>query len=156
MDDMYGTNGTGSGALWRRRSVLGVLGAAPVAAGALLAGTGVGSAVAAPEPSEEDQVPPDARPGGAYDRYVAELAAQDKFSGVVLLARRGRTVLSRSYGMADKERGIPNRENTAFNLSSASQPFLPVAVLHLVQQGQVALSDTVGTYVTGLDTEIAE
>jgi hypothetical protein len=32
---------------------------------------------------------------------VADLAAQGRFSGVVMLARRGRTVLSRSYGMAD-------------------------------------------------------
>ncbi|WP_433466456.1 hypothetical protein [Spirillospora sp. CA-128828] len=43
-------------------------------------------------------IPPDIRPGGAYDRYIAKLAAEDKFSGVVLLSHRGRTVLSRSYG----------------------------------------------------------
>jgi CubicO group peptidase (beta-lactamase class C family) len=50
--------------------------------------------------------------------------------------------LARSYGMADKERGIPNHENTAFNLASASGPFLPVAVLQTVQQGRLTLADT--------------
>jgi CubicO group peptidase (beta-lactamase class C family) len=94
--------------------------------------------------------------GGAYDRYVAELAAQDKFSGVVLLSHQGQTVLSRSYGWADKERGIRNHENVAFNLSSAGGPFLPVAVLQLLQESRLTLSDTVGTHLDGIATAIAE
>lgn len=113
----------------------------------------------AAEPSEasgENRIPRDTLPGGAYDRCVAELAAQDQFSGVVLLAHRGRTVLSRSYGMADKERGIPNHENTAFTLASASGPFLPVAVLQTVQQGSLTLADTMGTYLDGLAQDIAD
>jgi CubicO group peptidase (beta-lactamase class C family) len=155
MNDM---NDTVSTSLWRRRSVLGALGAAPVALGAALAapGTTLGTALAAAEPSGHDRIPRDTRPGGAYDRYVAELAAQDRFSGVVLLSHRGRTVLSRSYGMADRERGIRNHQGVAFNLASASQPFLTVAVLQLVQQGRVTLSDTVGTHLEGFATEIAE
>jgi hypothetical protein len=60
----------------------------PVAVGAVLAapGTTLGAALAAAEPSGRDRIPPDTRPGGAYDRYEAELAAQDRFSGVVLLS----------------------------------------------------------------------
>jgi CubicO group peptidase (beta-lactamase class C family) len=161
MNDTNDANGTVSASLWRRRTVLGALGAVPVAVGAVLAapGTTPGTALTAAEPSEasgENRIPRDTLPGGAYDRYVAELAAQDQFSGVVLLAHRGRAVLSRSYGMADKERGIPNHENTAFNLASASGPFLPVAVLQLVQQGRLTLADTMGTYLDGLAPDIAD
>lgn len=101
-------------------------------------------------------IPSDARPGGAYDRYVAKLAAEGRFSGVVLLSHRGRTVLSRSYGMADNEKGIPNGENTAFSLSSAGKPFHAVAILQLAQRGQLQLSDTVGTHLTGYAKKIAE
>ncbi|WP_306338368.1 serine hydrolase [Streptomyces sp. KL118A] len=111
---------------------------------------------AAPAPADSRAVPPDTRPGGAYDRYVAKLAAEDKFSGVVLLSHRGRTVLSRSYGMADKEKGIRNHEGVAFNLSSAGKPFGAVAILQLAQQGKLTLSDTVGTYLKGFPKEIAE
>lgn len=134
-----------------RRRLLG-WGAGVVAAGMPLAGAGLVHADAA----GPDRIPPDTLPGGAYDRFVAKLAAQDRFSGVVLLSYRGRTVLSRSYGMADRERGIRNHENVAFNLSSAGGPFLPVAVLQLVQRGEVKLSDTVGTHLDGLATDIAE
>ncbi|MGX7826400.1 serine hydrolase domain-containing protein [Actinokineospora sp. 24-640] len=147
-------NSDSAGGIDRRR-LLGWGGlTAGVAAGAPLVGAGL--AHAAPESSGRGRIPPDTRPGGAYDRYVATLAAEDKFSGVVLLSYRGRTVLSRSYGMADREKGIGNHEGVAFNLSSASQPFLAVAILQLVQQGRVALSDTVGKHLTGFAREIAE
>jgi CubicO group peptidase (beta-lactamase class C family) len=160
MDNTNEADDTVHGSRWRRRTVLGALGAAPVAAGAVLSGiapgTGTGTVLAGSEPSEDDRIPPGTRPGGAYDRYVAELAAQDRFSGVVLLAHRGRTVLSRSYGWADREGGIRNHEDVAFNLSSAGGPFLPVAVLQLLQQGRLTLSDTVGTHLHGIADDIAE
>ncbi|MEW2354036.1 serine hydrolase domain-containing protein [Spirillospora sp. NPDC029432] len=104
--------------------------------------------------SQPDRIPPDTRPGGAYDRYIAKLAAEDRFSGVVLLSHRGRTVLSRSYGMADKEKGTRNHEGVAFNLYGG--PFLSLSIVQLAQRGEVKLWDTVGTYLTGFAKEIAE
>ena len=126
-----------------------------------LLGLAAAGAVAAPlvghadlVTAEPDGIPPDTRPGGAYERYVARLAAEDKFSGVVLLSHRGRTVLSRSYGMADKEKGIRNHERVAFNLYGG--PFVSLSIMQLAQQAKVKLWDTVGTYLTGFATEIAE
>lgn len=139
-----------------RRRLLGWSG--PVAAGMMVAG----AALAGAPPARADTArtgsgtPPDTRPGGTYDRYVTKLAAEGRFSGVVLLSHRGRTVLSRSYGMADKEKGISNGENTAFSLSSAGKPFHAVAILQLAQRGRLRLSDTVGTHLTGYAEEIAE
>jgi hypothetical protein len=74
-----------------RRRLVGWAAAGVVAAGAPLVGAQLGHAASAPEQSGHDRIPPDTRPGGAYDRYVAQLAAEDKFSGVVLLSHRGRT-----------------------------------------------------------------
>lgn len=137
-----------------RRQLLGrgALAVAGTVAGAPFLGAGFDSAAAAPPSrgpfaagrSGSEQVPRAARPGGSYDRYVAKLAAADESSGTILLSHRGRTVLSRSYGMADKEKGIHHQDGTAVCRSSASQPFLAVAVLQLVQQGRLQLSDTVG------------
>ncbi|WP_407561126.1 serine hydrolase domain-containing protein [Streptomyces sp. 184] len=141
-----------------RRRVLrwgGLTAAGGAAAGAQLWDAPPGHSAPAPA-GGADGIPPDTRPGGAYDRYVAELAAEDRFSGVVMLSYRGRTVLSRSYGMADKEKGIRNHEGVAFNLSSAGKPFGAVAVLQLAQEGRLTLSDTVGAHLTGFATEIAE
>jgi CubicO group peptidase (beta-lactamase class C family) len=132
--------------------------------GGLAAAGAVGAGVPLVDPgraapaarTDRDRIPPDTLPGGAYDRYVARLAAAGTFSGVVLLSHRGRTVLSRSYGMADTQRGIRNHEGTAFSLSSAGKPFKDVAVLQLAQQGRLRLSDPVGRYLTGFPADIAE
>ncbi|WP_034487600.1 serine hydrolase domain-containing protein [Actinomadura oligospora] len=144
-----------------RRRLLGLGGLAAggvVAAGAvpLLGSRSEHAAAAGRTAPTGPDIPPDTRPGGAYDRYVAKLAAEGRFSGVVLLSHKGRTVLSRSYGMADKEKGIRNHEGIAFSLSSAGKPFHAVALLQLAQQGKLKLSDTVGTHLKGYAKDIAE
>ncbi|MGW5417534.1 serine hydrolase domain-containing protein [Actinomadura geliboluensis] len=142
-----------SGGAWDRRSMLrgaavvaGAGAATPLLGGAATARTGRGAQLG--------PIPPDTRPGGAYDRYIAKLAAGDRFSGVVLLSHRGRTVLSRSYGMADEEKGIRNHEGVAFNQYGG--PFVSLSIVQLAQRGKVKLWDTVGTYLTGFAKEIAE
>jgi CubicO group peptidase (beta-lactamase class C family) len=142
----------------RRRLVTwgGMAAAGVVVGGVPLVGAGTSRAAAATaDLSGQDRIPPDTLPGGAFDRYVAQLAAQGKFSGVVLLSHLGRAVLSRSYGMADQERGIPNQEGTAFALSSAGKPFYAVAVLQLAQRGKLTLSDPVGKHLTGFAADVA-
>jgi CubicO group peptidase (beta-lactamase class C family) len=138
-----------------RRRLLGWGGLA--AAGVVAAGTSlVGAKAGHADPVPTDPIPPGTLPGGAYDQYVAKLAADGEFAGVVLLSHQGKTVLSRSYGMADKEKGIRNHEGVAFSLSSAGKPFHAVAILRLAQQGKVKLSDTVGTHLKGYATDISE
>src|SRR5690349_7226853 len=52
------------------------------AAGVPLVSAGIGTADWLPAGSSgHDRTPPDTLPGGAYDRYVAQLAAEGKFSG---------------------------------------------------------------------------
>jgi hypothetical protein len=58
-----------------RRRLLG-LAAAGVVAGASL----IGGQPSHADPADAD-IPPDCLPGGAYDRYVADLAAHGKFAG---------------------------------------------------------------------------
>nr|ADU56125.1 hypothetical protein CA915-4 [uncultured organism CA915] len=132
------------------------------AAGMALAGTSPARAdsgrpdSAPADPLASGKIPPDTLPGGAYDRHVARLAAEGRFSGVVLLSYQGRTVLSRSYGMADREKGVPNSETTAFSLSSAGKPFHAVAILQLAQQGRLQLTDPVGRHLSGFARDVAD
>lgn len=131
-----------------RRIVLGALGTVPIAASGVLATGGAGAA-------GERAVPAALRPGGAYDRYLARLASQDQFSGTVLVARRGHPVLARSYGMADRQRGIPNRTDTIYNLASAAKPFTGLAIVKLAEQGRLKFYDTIGAHLDGFPAEVA-
>lgn len=131
-----------------RRSLLGgALGAASIAAAPPLA-------AAAPAPVR--RAPRDLRPGGALDRLVAEMAAKDEFSGAVLVAHRGRPVLIRAHGMADKRRSIPNRPDTIFNIGSVTKLFTGLAVAQLAAQGKLELHAKLGTYLDGFPAEIAD
>ncbi len=61
--------------------------------------------------AEKDLV---ARLGSVLD----SLSAADEFSGVVVLARGDSRVFARAYGYADREKRLPNRLDTGFNLGS--------------------------------------
>ncbi|WP_162606602.1 serine hydrolase domain-containing protein [Jiangella asiatica] len=142
-----------------RRSVLRALGAA----GAASAASGVALS-AAPAPAgaagsgspDHGRVPDDLRPGGAYDRFVAELAERDEFSGTILVSQRGRTVLSRSYGLADKEREIPNARDTIFATGSVTKLFTAIAVVQLAEREQLRFHQTVGEFLDGFAPEVAD
>ncbi|MDF2705063.1 MAG: serine hydrolase [Nonomuraea muscovyensis] len=137
-----------------RRSALGFLGAVPLAAGGLLAAPA--AAKANDVLSDSGWIPKDLRPGGAFDRYVKELADKDQFSGTVMIANRGRPVLARAYGWADKESKVPNQINTIYALASASKPFTGLAVVQLVQQGKLKFYDLVSKHLDGLPAGMAE
>jgi CubicO group peptidase (beta-lactamase class C family) len=105
--------------------------------------------------STRASVPAGLRPGAEYDRYVADLAAQDVFSGTVLLTHRGRPLLSRSYGMADKQRSIPNGPDTRYSLASVTKIFTGLAITQLAEPGDLELHHPLGTYLDGFPSEIA-
>ncbi|RVX40784.1 CubicO group peptidase (beta-lactamase class C family) [Nonomuraea polychroma] len=101
-------------------------------------------------------IPADLRPGGRFDRFLADRAAKDLFSGVVVLAYRGRPVLRRTYGMANKATSTPNRADTRFDLASVTKTFTAVAVAQLAQQGKIAFHEKLGTYLQGFPAEIGQ
>jgi CubicO group peptidase (beta-lactamase class C family) len=47
------------------------------------------------------------------------LAGEDKFGGAVLVAKDGRVLFSRAYGLADRKRRIPNTLRTRFRTPTA-------------------------------------
>jgi D-alanyl-D-alanine carboxypeptidase len=75
-------------------------------------------------------------------------SAADKFSGAALLAKDGKPIFTGAYGMADREKKIPNTLNTKFRIGSMNKMFTAVSILQLVQAGKISLSDPVGKYVT--------
>ncbi|RBQ15803.1 hypothetical protein DP939_32820 [Spongiactinospora rosea] len=100
-------------------------------------------------------VPKELRPGGEYDRFIAERAAADRFSGTVLLTHHGRPVLERSYGHADEERAIRNTAGTLFDVASITKCCTAVAIAQLAERGEVAYHEKLGTYLDGFKPEAA-
>jgi CubicO group peptidase (beta-lactamase class C family) len=68
------------------------------------------------------------------------LAAQDEFSGAVLVAHDSTVVFEKAYGLADRARGTPVTLDTRFNIASLGKMFTGVAILQLVEQGRLSLN----------------
>ena len=75
-------------------------------------------------------------------------AAAGKFSGAALLAKDGKPIFTGAYGMADREKKIPNTLNTKFRIGSMNKMFTAVSIVQLVQAGKISLSDPLGKYIT--------
>src|ERR1051326_2775134 len=100
-----------------------------------------------PVPPPTDSQP--AREGEAalvndLSQMLEKLAAEDRFSGVVLLAKNGKAIFEKSYGYADRDKKITNTMDTSFCIGSMNKMFTSVAIAQLVQQGKLSYSDTVG------------
>jgi N-acyl-D-amino-acid deacylase len=80
----------------------------------------------------------------AYDEFMTSLIRKWDIAGASLaLARDGRLLLARGYGVADRERKLPVEPESLFRLASLSKTITAVAVLQLVQEGRVGLDDKV-------------
>jgi CubicO group peptidase (beta-lactamase class C family) len=78
------------------------------------------------------------------EEVAADLAAHDRFSGVVVVADHGRPLLARAAGLADRAAGIANRLETRFNIGSVGKMFTGVAVAQLVESGKIRFAEPVG------------
>ncbi len=80
-------------------------------------------------------------PGMAsFDRIIPALMRKYRVpGGAVAVARDGRLVLARGYGLADRDAQQPVQPDSLFRLASLSKPITAVAVLALVDAGRLDL-----------------
>ncbi|MDP9421306.1 MAG: beta-lactamase family protein [Pseudomonadota bacterium] len=87
------------------------------------------------------------RIGLEIEKRASALAAEDKFSGVVLVAKDGKVIVNRAYGLADQQWRIPNRTDTAFHLGSIGKMFTATAIMRLAAEDRLSLDDPLAKWV---------
>src|SRR3954465_2105012 len=91
------------------------------------------------------------------DSYFDSLVAENKLSGVALVAKNGVTVASKAAGIANKTTNAPIDLNTKFNLGSMNKMFTAVAIAQLAQAGKLSFPDIVGKHLPDYpNKEVAE
>jgi CubicO group peptidase (beta-lactamase class C family) len=85
------------------------------------------------------------------DRLRAHLqhyVDKGKLAGaVVVIQQHGRPVFSQAVGWRDKEAGDPMREDTIFRIASQTKALTSVAVMMLMEDGQLLLDDPVAKHL---------
>jgi CubicO group peptidase (beta-lactamase class C family) len=82
----------------------------------------------------------------AVDEYLQPIVDDSLISGSVLIARGDRVLLSRGYGLANREHGVLCTPQTVYRLGSITKQFTAMAVMILAERGALAISDTLSKY----------
>src|SRR5829696_2463366 len=61
----------------------------------------------------------------------------------VAVSQHGKLVVNRAYGSADLERDVPLSPSSIFDIGSVRKQFVAAAVLLLVEDGRLSLSDDI-------------
>ncbi|HEU4472893.1 MAG TPA: serine hydrolase domain-containing protein [Flavisolibacter sp.] len=69
---------------------------------------------------------------------------------VCAVSQHGKPILNRAYGMADLEREVPLTPNSVFDAASLTKQFVAAAILLLVEEKRLDLSDDVRKYIPEL------
>ncbi|MBZ9624196.1 beta-lactamase family protein [Clostridium sp. FP2] len=81
------------------------------------------------------------------DEYMNEQVKQGRFSGSVLVAQKGKILISKGYGTANYELNVPNTPKTIFRIGSITKQFTALAILQLQEQGKIKVEDTINKYI---------
>ena len=69
------------------------------------------------------------------------------FRGCILLAKGGKVILAKGYGLANVELDVANRPDTKFRLGSITKQFTAAAILQLQERGKLKVSDRLSKYI---------
>jgi CubicO group peptidase (beta-lactamase class C family) len=73
--------------------------------------------------------------------------AHDISGAVTIVARRGRIVHFQAHGLMDVEANKPMAKDALFRLASSSKPVTAAAILMLMEEGKLKLTDPVAKYI---------
>jgi CubicO group peptidase (beta-lactamase class C family) len=77
---------------------------------------------------------------------VNEQAAQDLFSGTLLVAHHQQVLVTAACGYAIHPNLLPNQVDTKFNIASVTKMLTAVAIMRLVAEGKLELHEVVSHY----------
>lgn len=104
---------------------------------------------------------PDVKPGrsqaeilAAIEQYAQKLVDTDHFSGVLLVAKDGKPVLSRAWGNANES--AKNTLDTKFNIGSINKVFTKKAIEQLAAAGKLSMTDTIRKHLPDYPSAVAD
>jgi CubicO group peptidase (beta-lactamase class C family) len=116
-----------------------------LAAAALPLRAGAGAVAAAGKP--EDVGLSGERLSRIRDAVLRHIEAGSLPGAVTLVARRGKIAHFEAHGLIDVEAKRPMPRDAVFRLASMSKPITAVAVMMLLEEGKVRLSDPVSRFI---------
>lgn len=77
------------------------------------------------------------------DKIKQIIKEDSDFSGVMQISQNGHLLLNEAKGYAKRFDEIPNKADTSFGIASGTKGFTALAILKLIDEGKLSLSDNV-------------
>lgn len=116
---------------------------APRGTALLASAIGLVLLVTSPAAAEQTKAAPADPLAETLDTMLTKLYPADAPGAAVIAVREGKTVLRKGYGMADLELAVPVQPDMVFRIGSMTKQFTAVAVLMLVEEGKLAVTDPI-------------
>ncbi len=82
-----------------------------------------------------------------YDFTIIDKLIEKDFNGCISVMLENKTVYRKAYGYSNLADKKPNTPDTKFATASAGKVFVAVAILQLIEKGQLSFQDTLGELV---------
>lgn len=106
-------------------------------------------ALASAAAPSRDRVP--TAPPAGLQQYLRDTMQQHNIPGMqVAVVRKGEIVLLSAFGLADIENQLPVTDATVFPIASATKAFTGVALMQLVERGELDLTAPISQYLDSL------
>ena len=86
------------------------------------------------------------------DAAIGQAYQPHEPGAVVLVAKDGKTVFRKAYGLADVARGTPMTPDMQLRLGSITKQFTATAILLLVDEGKIKLADDITRFIPDYPT----
>ena len=80
-------------------------------------------------------------------RFEQGVATGEIPGAIVWVSRRGKVAYEQTFGLRDPQAGAPMRADAIFRIASMSKPITSLAIMMLMERGQLGLSDAVAQYL---------
>lgn len=81
------------------------------------------------------------------DSILSFFHQKGAFNGSILIKKEGKVILSKGYGLADKEKNISASDSTQYRIGSLTKTFTSLLIMQLIAENKLSLQDTIGKYL---------
>lgn len=81
------------------------------------------------------------------DTIMSIYHRMNQFNGTVLIGYDNKILFEKGFGLANREKNIPNNINTQFRIGSTSKQFTCMLIMQLAAEGRLSVKDSVGKFI---------
>lgn len=90
------------------------------------------------------------------DKFMQLYYANSGFIGTVIVAENGTITYARGFGLASREKDIPNGPKVRYRIASVSKTFTATMIMKLAEQGKLTVHDPISRFLSGYRKDVAD